>query len=98
MSKQSIDTTKVVDAINNIRTINNSINQEFNALRSKMWPLNSWKGPTGTTAQTQMHELFKNNEARSAVMQNYTDTLERLVNPAYQEAESQNRSLANLFK
>ena len=98
MSRQSIDTTQVAVALNRIRTINNNINNQFNSLRSRMWPLNSWRGPTGTAAQTLMHELFRNNEARSAVMQNYTDILERLINPSYQAAENQNRSLANLFK
>jgi hypothetical protein len=98
MSKQSIDTTQVTIAVNRMRTMNNNINNEFNALRGKMWPLNSWRGPTGTAAQTLMQQLFNNNEARSAVLQNYTDILERLVNPSYQAAENHNRSLANLFK
>ena len=98
MARQSIDTAQVTFVINKIRTIEKNINNAFNSLQGKMGTLNSWKGPTGAAAQTLMHELFKNNAARSDVMKNYAELLERLVNPAYEAVENQNRSLANLFK
>ena len=99
MTRQEIDTEKVASASNKIKTANNAINTEFRALQNKAKQLdNNWDSAAGETARTAMYQLFKNSEARSAVLENYADTLEQLINPNYIHAENANTKLADQFK
>jgi uncharacterized protein YukE len=98
MARQEVNAERISSAANRLRTGNNNINNEFSTLRNRMRQLESWRGAAGTAAQTTMHQLFNHNEARSTVMQNYLNMLERQINPGYQNTESTNRSLADKFK
>ena len=99
MSKQEVNAERIASATNKLRIANSNINNEFRTLQSRMRQLEAnWKGAAGTMAQTTMHQLFNYNDARSTVIQNYLNMLERQVNPGYQEAETTNRSLADKFK
>ena len=99
MPKQEINSERISSAANKLRTVNNNINNEFRTLQSKMRQLEAnWRGAAGTAAQTTMHQLLNYNEARSTVLQNYLNMLERQVNPGYQETETTNSSLADKFK
>lgn len=99
MAKQSINTNKVSSSANKLRTVNNNINNEFKILEKKAKQLdNKWKSAAGDAARTKMYKLFKNNEVRSTVLQNYINMLEQQVNPNYTSTETVNAKLADKFK
>ena len=99
MTRQEVNTERISSAANKLRTANNNINNEFRALQSRMHQLEAnWRGAAGAAALTTMHQLFNHSELRSTVLQNYLNTLERQINPGYQEAETTNSSLADKFK
>ena len=99
MPKQSIDTTRVVSAVNKLRSANATMNSEFRSLQNVAKRLeNDWKSAAGSMAHTTMYQLFGNNEIRSNVIQNYINLLEQQVNPGYVSAENANAKLADKFK
>ncbi|MDR1329236.1 MAG: hypothetical protein LBK23_06510 [Oscillospiraceae bacterium] len=99
MAKQVVNTDRIAASANKLRTVNGNINSEFRTLKSKAKQLDgNWKSPAGETARTTMYQLFKNGEARSAVLQNYVNMLEQQVTPGYAGAESVNTQLADKFK
>ena len=77
---------------------NDNINGSFEALKIKGKELdNCWNSKAGSQAATLMHQLFKGNEARSAVLRNHVDYLRYVVNSGYMSAEECNTSLADRF-
>jgi len=99
MAKQEINTDRVTSAATKLNTANSNINTAFGTLQNKAKQLDSdWNSAAGGIAQTTMYQLFKNSEARSAVLQNYINLLEQLVNPLYIETEAVNTKLADKFK
>ena len=99
MAKQAVNTDRIASAANKLRTVNNAINSEFSNMQKKAQQLDSnWKGAAGETARTTMYQLFKNNEPRSTVLQNYINLLEQQINPGYIDAETVNTTLADQFK
>jgi uncharacterized protein YukE len=99
MAKQGVNTECVATAANKLRSVNNTINTQFNSLQSKAKKLDSnWNSKAGDNARTTMHEIFKNNEPRGIVLQNYINFLEQQINPGYVDTENTNTSLAGKFK
>lgn len=99
MAKQVVNTDRISSSANKLRTVNNNINNEFKTLEKKAKQLdNNWKSAAGDAARTKMYQLFKNNEARSSVLQNYINMLEQQVNPGYTNSETANTKLADKFK
>jgi len=99
MTKLVVNTVGIDLANNKLRTANNAINQEFSTLQNRAKQLdNNWKSIAGDTARDTMHEIFKNNEARSAVLKEYINLLENKVNPGYIVTENNNTKLADQFK
>lgn len=99
MAKQVVNTERITSSATRLRTVNNTINSEFNTLQNKAKQLDSnWKSSAGETARTTMYQLFKNSEVRSTVLQNYINMLEQQVNPGYNNAETTNTKLADKFK
>lgn len=81
-----------------IASANSNINQSFEDLRKKGQNMdNSWNSKAGKQAVTLMHQLFKGNDARSAVLENHIAYLQNVVNPGYISGEDQNTSLADQF-
>ncbi|CDX04951.1 Type VII secretion system ESAT-6-like [Desulfitobacterium hafniense] len=99
MAKQVVNTDRLTSAANKLRTVNNNITGEFRTLQNKAKQLDSnWKSAAGEAARTTMYQLFKNNEVRSTVLQNYINMLEQQVNPGYTNTETVNTKLADKFK
>jgi len=99
MAKQVVNTDRLTSAANKLRTVNNNINGELRTLQNKANQLDSnWKSAAGDAARTTMYQLFKNNEERSAVLQNYINMLQQQVNPGYINTETVNTKLADKFK
>lgn len=99
MAKQVVNTDRIASSANRLRTVNNTINNEFRTLQSKAQQLDSnWRSAAGETAKTTMYQLFRNNDVRSSVIQNYINMLEQQVNPGYESAETTNSKLADKFK
>ena len=99
MTKQVVNTEIISSASSRLRTANSNINNEFRALQTKMRQLNTnWKSAAGAVAQTTMEQIFRYNETRSAVIQNYHNMLEQQINPGYSDTEIKNKKLADKFK
>lgn len=99
MAKQGIDTQQVISAAASLRNANNNINRSFAILKSIAENIEyDWNGAAGEKARTTMYNLFKGNEARYAVIQNYINLLEQQVDPNYINVEKVNSSLADKFK
>lgn len=82
-----------------LRNVNNNINNSFNSLTKSAGRLeNNWKSEAGSKASTLMYQLFKGNETRSAVIQNYINMLEQQVTLGYIAAEEANTTIADMFK
>ena len=86
-------------AVSGLRGQNQSINNDFEGFKKKAGALESkWNSAAGSRACTQMYQLFKVNETRSSVLQNYINILEQQVSPGYISAENANTTLADQFK
>lgn len=57
----------------------------------------NWDSKAGSAAVTLMYDLFKGNEARSVVLENYVAFLRQYVTQGYTAAEDQNTKLADQF-
>ncbi len=98
MPIQKVNTEAIAAAAANISSANTSINQAFDPIISQKNTLEaSWNSPAGDAAQTLLNELLRGNDARSTVMQNYVSTLQQVVSPGYDQGETQNTKLADLF-
>ncbi len=94
-----INTEGIASAAFNLKRINDAIQSDFEKLEKCSKQIDSdWNSPAGNIASAKMYELFKNSEARYAVLQNYISFLEQQVNPNYNSAEEANTSLADQFK
>ena len=99
MTKQTIDTDRIVASATALRTANSNIGSAFQTLQNSAKRLeDNWKGAAGTTAQTTVQQIFKISEERSKVLQNYVNFLEQQVNPGYIDTETVNTTLADKFK
>ena len=99
MAKQVVNTDRISSSANKLRIANNNINNEFKTLEKKAKQLDSnWRSAAGDAACTKMYQLFKNNDVRSTVLQNYINMLEQQVNPGYANTETVNTKLADKFK
>lgn len=99
MSRQVVNTDKISVSVNKLHIVDSNINEEFETLERKAKQLdNNWKSIAGDTAGTRMYRIFKNNEMRSAVLQNYINMLKDQINPNYTNTESTNVRLADKFK
>ena len=99
MAIEIVNTEGISSAATKLRTVNNNINNKFDALKKKATQLeSSWNSSAGNTACTTMYKLFQISETRSAVIQNYINILEQQVTPGYDATENVNTSLADLFK
>ena len=99
MTKQIVDTEIISSSANKLRTADSNINSAFTTMQAKARQLDSnWKSRAGDAAISTMHSIAKNNDARSAVLQNYVNMLLQQVDPGYVSAENANVSLADKFK
>lgn len=99
MTEQTINTDRVASSVNKLRSVNNRIKGKFKKMKNNAATLDSnWKGSAGEAARTAMYQIFSNEEARSAILQNYITILDQQVNPDYVRAETINTSLADKFK
>lgn len=98
MSIQKVNTEAIAAAAAAINSANARLNGEFDRVRAAGMSMdNAWNSRAGNAAQNLMYELFKGNDSRSAVLQNYADTLLKVVDPNYTQSESANSKLADLF-
>lgn len=98
MSIQKVNTEAIAAAASAVNAANARINSEFDRVRSAGTAMdNAWNSRAGNAARDLMYELFKGNESRSAVLQNYANTLHQVVTPGYDSSESENTKLADLF-
>jgi len=99
MANQKVDTDKIISSANRLHTVNNNINNAFNAMQDKARLLDyNWNGEAGDAARSMRNQIFRNNDARSSVLQNYVSMLEQQINPGYTDAENVNTRLSDNFK
>lgn len=97
--KQLVNTEGISTAATKLRTVNDNISGKFDTLTKKARVLESdWNSSAGSLACSKMYELFKLNETRYSVIQNYINMLEQQVDPNYESAEEANKTLADQFK
>lgn len=92
-----VNTPGIAGASSQLKGIQSAIDSDFNILWGKMQSLNNWRGMAGEAALTTMHQFPPNNDARTAVLQNYVDMLEKQINPCHDHAETVNQNLADRF-
>lgn len=99
MAIQKVNTEAVAAAAAAITSANNHINAAFDAVRSAGSDLQTqWNSRAGSAAQDLIYRLFKGNDSRSAILQNYANTLQQVVTPGYVQSETTNAKLADLFQ
>ena len=99
MTRQSLDTEALDAAVASLRGANNSINAAFTSVERQSGVLEgTWHSRAGSIAVTQLHQLIKANESRSAVLQNYISLLTQTVEQGYMAVEEANTSLAAYFR
>lgn len=98
MALQKVVTEEIAAAAGTLTQINNQLNNEVDNLqRIGSNLLSSWESAAGSAAQTTLCQLLKGNEARSAVLDNYINMLQQVVNPSYTSAEETNTKLSDMF-
>lgn len=96
---QYIDTELVTQFADGLNSINQEMNNDFNAFMSKASELeDNWHSSAGDKACVFMREFTAMSESRSNVMINYVNLLKQQVDPNYISAENENTSLADEFK
>lgn len=100
MPRQLIEIEKVAAVATVLQSVNDSIDDAFDQMSkvSDRYLSQYWNSEAGCAAITWMFKIFKGNESRSAVIQNYINFLNQQVNPGYRAAEQVNTSLADQFK
>lgn len=98
MSLQKVDSELIAAAAGAITTANTNMNANFEPLRALGQQMaGSWNSAAGTAAENLMQQLFKGDEARNAMFQNCANLLSQQVNPGYENAETANTRLADMF-
>lgn len=95
-----VDMDRVKAAATNIAKYNNIIRDDISSVEAAMNALNnSWDGQASTVVINKFHEI-KNaySEPRYNVVNNYVIFLNQLVDPAYTQAETTLKKLADYFK
>lgn len=99
MSKQIVNTEGIEETVSCLVSVNNAIINKIEELQYHFKEVeNTWRSRAGERACTMMYQIFKNSEYRSAVIQNYINLLEQQVNPGYVNKETENTTLADMFK
>lgn len=97
--KIAVNTESINQTVGRLQNSDKNISAEFEKMKKSCIRLeNEWNSKAGSKACTVMHQLFKNGEIRSTVMNNYINFLSQMVNPNYISAETTNKSLADSFK
>lgn len=97
--KQLVNTEGISTAATKLRNVNENISGKFDTLTKKAKSLESdWNSAAGSLACSKMYELFKLDETRYSVIQNYINMLEQQIDPNYESAEETNTTLADQFK
>lgn len=98
MAIQKVNTENIAAAATQIKVADNRINGSFDKVVSTGKNMGrTWNGKAGVAADELMYRLFQGNESRSAVLQNYAATLQQVVAPGYDQGETKNTKLADLF-
>lgn len=93
-----INTDGISAAASSIALADDNINNAFSAVVTQGNMLEtSWHSTAGDTALKLFDELVQGNNARSSVMQSYVSMLRLVVAPNYDNAETANTKLADLF-
>ena len=98
MSLQKVDTEQIAAAAGAITTANGNMNTNFEKIRTLGQSMSgSWNSAAAEAAENLMQQLFKGNEAREAMFQNCANLLSQQVNPGYENSETANTKLADMF-
>lgn len=98
MALQKVNTDAINQMATAISTTNANLNSAFSDLYTDGKNMDAhWNSSAGNAATTLMYSLFKGNEARSAVLENYIVFLRQYVTQGYIAAEEQNTKLADQF-
>ena len=98
MSLQKVDTERIAAAAGAITTANTNMETNFETIRTLGQRMASnWNSAAGEAAESLMNQLFKGNEARAAKFLNCANLLAQQVNPGYDNAETTNTKLADMF-
>lgn len=98
MALQKVNTEAIASMATDIANANQKMNEAFSRVEIDGKNMDTrWNSKAGTQAATIMYNLFKGNEARSAVLENYVTFLQQFINPSYTAAEEQNTKLSDQF-
>ena len=98
MPMQKVNTDAIAATASRISAANSAMNSAFDPVVSGKRTLDSsWNSAAGDTAKELLDQLLQGNAARSAVLQNFASTLQQVVTPGYDQGETQNTKLADLF-
>ncbi len=100
MANLKVNTDAVVNAANNLKTLNNQMKNEFPSVQTAINRLDSsWEGAAANNAIRKFNELKSNFcDARYNVIDNYINFLLQQVGEGYTQTENANKSLADAFK
>ena len=99
MSVQIIDTQVIQNTAATLHRVNESIADKSRQTEASVKALgNSWRSPGGSAALSALDQIFRMEEPRRQVLENYITILERIINPNYLSAEDVNKKLASYFK
>ena len=97
--KQAVDSQRLLDTAAVLRKTDGELTREMDSLKRTVERMaNTWRSGAGDRAIQVMYQLFKNNDARSTVLQNYINFLEQMAVPGLVNAEDVNTKLADQFK
>lgn len=97
--KQAVDSQRLLDVVTVLRTTDSELTKGMESLKRAVSRMeNAWRSEAGDCAVQAMYQLFKNNDARSTVLQNYIAFLEQMAVPGLINAEETNTKLADQFK
>ena len=99
MDKQMVNTDGIADTAKKLYSVNENINSKVEILKNTARVLGeNWIGKAGTSAQSRIYEVLKQNEKRDRVMQDYIATLAEKVGPDYDVAENHNILVADFLR
>ena len=95
---QSIDTEQVASTITSLQKIQSNINTSFSTMSGTVTRiLDEWQGTASDAARSTFQKVCEGNGARSTVLENYINMLQKQVVPGYNGTEGTNLKLADLF-
>lgn len=98
MAVQKVNTEGIGITVSTLTSTNSNINIAFENMKKTCSNIEgTWNSRAGDKAVNQMYQIFKGNEARSSVMQNYIALLQQIVTPGYIQGENENSKLADMF-